>query len=128
MSSSICLDCGVDTDEAYYDYYMVHDRIWRETGLGMDDGQLCIECLELRIGRKLIRTDFIYAPVNEDMVAAMYPLETTPFVDRILRIKLHEYYNYEYRSLSNVKRFDIWPDISHELRMRLYKAAFLLAE
>ena len=56
-----CLDCHYDYDE----YYMVHDEVWKQTGLGGDDGQLCIGCLEKRIGRRLGPADFIDAPINQ---------------------------------------------------------------
>jgi len=56
-----CLDCHYDYDE----YYMVHDEIWKQTGLGGDDGQLCIGCLEKRIGRRVGPADFIDAPINQ---------------------------------------------------------------
>ena len=56
-----CVDCHEDYDECY----MVHDEVWRQTGLGGDDGQLCIGCLENRLKRQLNPTDFIDAPINE---------------------------------------------------------------
>jgi hypothetical protein len=44
---------------------MVHDEVWARTGLGGDDGQLCIGCLEKRIGRRVGPGDFIDAPINQ---------------------------------------------------------------
>ena len=42
--------------------YMVHDSVWRtEAGLGSND-VMCINCLQKRIGRKLIAEDFFYVP------------------------------------------------------------------
>lgn len=61
----ICLDCGVNThpltEDGINEYYMVYDYIWP---IGKQDGMLCIDCLEKRIGRKLVPGDFTKAPVN----------------------------------------------------------------
>lgn len=43
---------------------MVHDFLWKKTGLDYDDGMLCIGCLEQRLGRQLTWEDFTTAPVN----------------------------------------------------------------
>ena len=50
--NDFCLDCQINTLEAY-EYYMVHDHVWSQTGLKKNDGMLCISCLENRIGRTL---------------------------------------------------------------------------
>lgn len=67
MSGYLCVDCGIDTSQrlGVCEYYMVHDTIW--TSAKCPDGMLCIGCLEIRIGRKLTRTDFIDAPVNHGL-------------------------------------------------------------
>jgi len=57
-----CLDCGINTK--YSEYYMVHNEIWLSSGLGLDDGMLCISCLEKRIGRKLNKNDFTDCLLN----------------------------------------------------------------
>jgi hypothetical protein len=61
LSQFKCVDCKVDTDENG-EYYMVTNNIWRNYGAGR--GMLCIGCLELRIGRKLDKYDFMNVPVN----------------------------------------------------------------
>jgi hypothetical protein len=56
-----CRDCGINTVKAG-DYCLLTDEIWRDTlGLGWDDN-LCIACIELRLGRKLSlrRQDFSF--------------------------------------------------------------------
>jgi hypothetical protein len=61
----ICNDCGVDTasfPDGKSEYYMVHDGLWSQAG--MEDGDLCIGCLETRLGRKLAPTDFKDVTVN----------------------------------------------------------------
>lgn len=58
----MCKDCGLDTLD---EYYMVHDAIWKQSGLPPLGGILCIGCLETRIGRKLVGSDFTACPVNE---------------------------------------------------------------
>ncbi len=58
-----CRDCQCDTDQIG-EYYMLHDEVWRETGLGLHDGMLCIGCAESRLGRRLRPVDFKHAPIN----------------------------------------------------------------
>ena len=61
-NNQLCLDCGIDT-MATDEYYMVLDDVWLK---GVPDGQgmLCIGCLEKRLGRQLVASDFIAAPIN----------------------------------------------------------------
>jgi hypothetical protein len=54
----LCIDCGIDTI-AIGEFYAVCDTVWARSGLGENDGMLCVGCLERRIGRKLRRADFI---------------------------------------------------------------------
>jgi hypothetical protein len=55
--SRFCDDCGKNLARAG-EYYMVKDSVWEEAGMENGDGDLCISCLEDRIGRKLDRDDF----------------------------------------------------------------------
>lgn len=57
-----CLDCGIDTD-ALCEYYMIHDEIWEQIH-PKNDGSLCIACVERRLGRELVATDFTDLPIN----------------------------------------------------------------
>jgi hypothetical protein len=57
-----CLDCGVDTLEIG-DYYMLHDELWLEANPD-DDGMLCFDCVETRLGRRLVPADFTNALTN----------------------------------------------------------------
>lgn len=59
----MCLDCPVDTSKTC-ELYMLIDSTWELTGLGKV-GMLCISCLENRIGRKLIATDFNDSYLND---------------------------------------------------------------
>lgn len=60
-----CKDCGINTNDID-EYYMVLDSIWLESGMDKDGGMLCLECLEIRIGRRLIGADFKDGlPINE---------------------------------------------------------------
>jgi hypothetical protein len=62
-----CVDCGtcVVGDTGLVENYIVHDEPWAEAGMGYDDGFLCVNCLEGRLGRALtgadLRTDM---PLN----------------------------------------------------------------
>jgi hypothetical protein len=57
-----CSDCGINVVDIG-EFYMVHPRIWHdELGLGWDDN-LCIGCLEARLGREVRGfADFISFP------------------------------------------------------------------
>ncbi|WP_245672667.1 hypothetical protein [Aldersonia kunmingensis] len=74
-----CLDCGVDTD-AIDEYYMVHDQVWLQAAPD-GKGQLCIGCLEARLGRTLSATDFTDAEVNNPGLGA----RSVRLVDRLNR-------------------------------------------
>jgi hypothetical protein len=61
-----CADCGVNTLDIG-EYYQLEDEVWDLTGIGprIGDGMLCIGCVELRLGRELVRADFHPCPLNE---------------------------------------------------------------
>lgn len=66
-----CLDCGVDTNEIDH-YYMVHNRVWNKAV--PEGGQLCIPCLEKRLGRAVTPYDFpLKVPVNQEFVLFYFP-------------------------------------------------------
>lgn len=58
----LCADCKANTmnDE----YYMVTDKIWQEAK-APERSMLCIGCLEKRLGRELVKTDFVNSAVNQ---------------------------------------------------------------
>ncbi len=68
----ICLDCSLNTLLEPYQYYMVHDEVWDQTGIIGYGGMLCIECLEARIGRDLEASDFTNIPMNKPIVEYLY--------------------------------------------------------
>jgi hypothetical protein len=61
----LCKDCGTNTSprRGKHETYIVQGEVWQAAG--MEDGFLCIGCLETRLGRMLTPTDFIDAPVND---------------------------------------------------------------
>lgn len=61
-----CADCSVDVslDEGIAEMFMVHDHVWATAGLAPDDGCLCVECIEFRLGRQLNGEDFMDLPMN----------------------------------------------------------------
>lgn len=71
--SYLCRDCGIDTTpctkrrgcrhKGRWEHYMVTDTVW--SAAGMQDGFLCIGCLEQRLGRILTPEDFTSAPIND---------------------------------------------------------------
>jgi hypothetical protein len=56
-----CLDCGINVIKAG-DYCLLSAKLWKDQfGLGWNDN-LCIACIEARLGRKLSLLDFISFP------------------------------------------------------------------
>lgn len=69
-----CIDCGFNTarrsmtkagkkrwtwkDTWDDELYTVYDFVWAKAGMKPLDGCLCVGCLEKRIGRRLIPSDF----------------------------------------------------------------------
>ena len=76
----ICLDCTACT-LCLSEYYMVTDQVWLASGLGLDDGMLCIGCLEQRLGRMLHARDFTDVPINQ--VADMTDDASARFLNRL---------------------------------------------
>ena len=60
--SEVCLGCGV-RNYLIHEYYMIHDHLWLKVN-PQDDGELCIGCVEHRLGRTLHHRDFTNVPVN----------------------------------------------------------------
>ena len=59
----LCLDCGVNIFKVG-DYCNLHDRTWKDELRLKKTDNLCIKCIEVRLGRKLIFTDFSSVPPN----------------------------------------------------------------
>lgn len=60
----LCFDCNVNTSESG-DYYMVQEAVWR-TARPEGTGMLCLDCLQKRLGRTLLRADFTECLVNRE--------------------------------------------------------------
>lgn len=65
----LCMDCSVDTGKIY-EHYFVNLDLWMEA-TGSERGMLCIGCLESRIGRQLVHTDFPKVTINDPKHASM---------------------------------------------------------
>lgn len=50
-----CKDCDKDCFIENKDYYMITKELWKQYGVGK--GLLCLNCIEKRLGRKLIKED-----------------------------------------------------------------------
>lgn len=57
-----CVDCGVDTARIG-EHYFVNDSVWY-SAYASERGMLCIGCLEKRLGRLLVASDFKDCHVN----------------------------------------------------------------
>ena len=68
LRGAFCADCNSKMSHVR-EYYMVKNHVWEQAWANCyrsptGDGQLCIGCLERRIGRTLMRHDFNDAPAN----------------------------------------------------------------
>jgi hypothetical protein len=66
-----CADCGVELGfNGNGHYYMVHDHVWLQAG-PMYGRELCLDCLQVRLGRSLSPADFLFTPF--EMFERMWP-------------------------------------------------------
>ena len=62
----LCLDCGKNTFDSPSDYYMLRNCLWRTlVPRNQRHGMLCLTCVEQRLGRSLLPTDFRSGLGNE---------------------------------------------------------------
>ena len=62
-----CVDCKQNVGPLGLDeIYMVQDSLWALARMTPTGGMLCIGCLELRIGRRLVAGDFTDCPLNRE--------------------------------------------------------------
>lgn len=61
-NSTQCHDCGyliaTYPQTGPSERYMVHDEVWADAAIDKNGGELCVPCLETRIGRPLTPEDF----------------------------------------------------------------------
>ena len=57
----LCLDCKVDTGKIK-EHYFIKTDVWLSVA---QNGMLCINCLENRLGRKLNKHDFTDCFIND---------------------------------------------------------------
>jgi hypothetical protein len=57
------MDCGVDTGKIH-EHYFIHTDLWLKATQSIK-GMLCIEHLEKRLGRKLLKSDFAAVTIND---------------------------------------------------------------
>jgi hypothetical protein len=60
----ICMDCDTNTMDID-EYYMLKFEVWFSI-VPEDNGMLCIECVEKRLGRQLTSNDFLSCILNEE--------------------------------------------------------------
>jgi len=56
-----CYECNRNLEEIKQ-YFMIKNHLWRSYGVG--DNFLCMDCLEQRIGRRLLLDDFTFCTTN----------------------------------------------------------------
>ncbi|KAA8885903.1 hypothetical protein F3087_25070 [Nocardia colli] len=61
-----CHECGMATApiDGPDEWYTVHDAVWK-CAAASASSILCIGCLETRLGRRLLHTDFVAAVLNQ---------------------------------------------------------------
>lgn len=65
----LCLDCRIDTGKIH-EHYMLVDSTWFSIHAS-NQGMLCIGCVEKRLGRALVSSDFNNSHVNNPK---LYPM------------------------------------------------------
>jgi len=69
----LCVDCGVDVQPIQNgpraERYVVHDEVWAAAGMTPNGGELCVGCIESRLGRQLVPGDFTDCPMNDLSIA-----------------------------------------------------------
>ncbi len=65
----LCLDCQVDTGKLH-EHYFVKNEVWFLV-VDSNKGMLCVGCLEARLGRPLLSSDFTDAYINNPKFAPM---------------------------------------------------------
>jgi hypothetical protein len=65
----LCVDCKDNTSKMK-EHYFIRTALWNEAGMG-EAGMLCVGCLEDRIGRNLVSSDFTGAHINDPKRNAM---------------------------------------------------------
>jgi 8-oxo-dGTP diphosphatase len=114
-----CKDCGWDTNSAApgvrTENYLVHDKVWQQAGMEKMSGNLCVGCLENRIGRKLHAGDFPAVPVNdlsESDSDKAYSWRTDRLKDRMRRTAAR---GYDLNERSAMISLDVPPDVSAKI-------------
>jgi hypothetical protein len=83
-----CRGCGLDVTVAGH-WHMHMDSVWAKTGLGPDDGVLCISCIKKRIGRALVYDDPALPPdwlrAIQDAPTRQLRLQRTVIIQAIWR-------------------------------------------
>jgi hypothetical protein len=65
----LCLDCYVDTGKIH-EHYFIETILWLSV-VGSKTGMLCIGCLENRLGRRLVPSDFPPVTINNPKLTSM---------------------------------------------------------
>ena len=67
LNSFNCMDCGKNTSQSR-EYYMLKNNIWRSICPVDYRGMLCLTCVEKRLGRALVLSDFPFFDINEEVL------------------------------------------------------------
>ena len=58
-----CVDCKINTAKIG-EYYVVQDKVWAAANI--DQGMLCVGCLDFRLGQQLTPQDFKDCQLNKN--------------------------------------------------------------
>jgi hypothetical protein len=104
-----CVDCGIQTYTQAHEFYLVCDKVWKQTGLGKNGGMLCIGCLEHRLGRELVRADFVANDINLNRTQTRSPRLQARLKSGAGQLTLPE------QGLENYQKPDCCPDCGEPL-------------
>ena len=82
----MCVGCGQST---LGEFYRLRDHIWAGANCNATGAELCIGCVDERLGRRLTREDFDNVPANFDRTIPkrqrlLYRLGIQPAFPRII--------------------------------------------
>lgn len=72
-----CNSCGKDCSKNEKDYYMLTHKLWKKIHPKIS-GMLCMDCVEEKLGRKLIASDILICPLT---------VFGNPYTSKIIRTK-----------------------------------------
>lgn len=74
-------ECGKCAASTFDQFFSLYDDVWAEANNWKQLGELCIDCVEANLGRRLTHADFMDAPANYVIADPRLRLLFSPVVD-----------------------------------------------